>query len=205
MCSKMLPGKDQFFIYSPLESETIGCNDVSLYKVQDWKPKIMNHYILVFGLSPEFKEESFTCTNYESNEYYLNADGTVYLYTSGKTFSQESYCIDNLLVDRKIDEHAIICYVPDNSAYWKVTDDLHTAAVAMSTVFLFLIVVIYICTPHKLDLQKRCTFACCGNLLLGFSILLINRTSIVTNISTNGCLTIGKDIIVSSNVSVLSA
>ncbi|KAL7640537.1 UNVERIFIED_CONTAM: hypothetical protein RMT77_008812 [Armadillidium vulgare] len=182
----------QFFIGSPRENETTGCNNVSLFNVQDWKPKIMSHYTYVFGVSPKFTEQTlFSCSYYEADEFNLNADGTVYLYTNGKTLSQEFYCIDNMLEEGKIEENAMICDVQeDSSLYMTVVDYLHTTAVAISTIFLFIMVLVYIFTPHKLDLQKRCTFACCGTLFLGFFILLINRTPIVLAISENGCLTL---------------
>ncbi|KAB7503538.1 hypothetical protein Anas_09097 [Armadillidium nasatum] len=149
----------QFFIAIPSEKETPGCNDVSLYNVQDWKPKIVGNYTLIFGLSPKFQEESlYTCTNYELNEYSLKDDGTVYLYNKEKTFSQESYCIDNLSIEGKINVYAMICdSSQDSSVYLTVADYLHTIAVGFSTISLFIMVLIYIFTPHKLDIQKRCT------------------------------------------------
>ncbi|KAL7640535.1 UNVERIFIED_CONTAM: hypothetical protein RMT77_008810 [Armadillidium vulgare] len=184
--------KGQIFIAIPSPKETPGCNDVSLYNFQDWKPKIMRDYTLVFGLSPKFKEKSFTCTNYELNEYYLNADGTVFLHNKEKTFSQESYCIDNLSFEGKITEYAMICDAQEESStYLAVADYLHTTAVAISTISLFIMVLIYIFTPYKLDIQKRCTFACCGNLFLGFFALLLNRSPTVSNIGVNGCVILG--------------
>ncbi|RXG59400.1 hypothetical protein Avbf_10126 [Armadillidium vulgare] len=91
--------------------------------------------------------------------------------------------------DGIIEEYALICYEnvgddddndddddDDYSQYENVAKYLYKAAIAISTIFLFILVLAYIFTPHKLDLQKRCTFACGGNYFLGCLILFIIAT-----------------------------
>ncbi|RXG53572.1 hypothetical protein Avbf_10491 [Armadillidium vulgare] len=83
--------------------------------------------------------------------------------------------------DGIIEEIAIICYEDvgdddDYSQYKNITEYSKRTAIAISAFFLFILVLAYIFTPHKLELQKRCTFACCGNFFLAFLILFIKKT-----------------------------
>ncbi|KAL7640532.1 UNVERIFIED_CONTAM: hypothetical protein RMT77_008807 [Armadillidium vulgare] len=168
------------------------CENISLHDAHNWKAlnvknytSIIRTFIEVVELNANEENKSISCPFFNGEEFRLNNDGTVYSDVLEKNITQKSYCIDNLLKDGIIKEVAVICYEEvwdddddddDYSQYEYVTEYLKRTAIAISVFFLFILVLAYIFTPHKLDLQKRCTFACCGNLFLTFLILFISKT-----------------------------
>ncbi|KAB7504999.1 hypothetical protein Anas_13178 [Armadillidium nasatum] len=188
-----------------LMNQILGCENISLHDAPNWKALNVKNYISVIrtfrevvNLNGKGENNNISCQVFNGKEFRLNDDGTIYFNLLEKKITQKSYCIDNQLGDGIIEEVALICYeeVGDDddgySQYENVTEYLKRTAIAISAFFLFILVLAYIFTPHKLDLQKRCTFACCGNFFLTFLILFINKT--VNNVGEDDghmCLTLG--------------
>ncbi|KAL7640533.1 UNVERIFIED_CONTAM: hypothetical protein RMT77_008808 [Armadillidium vulgare] len=174
-----------------LLTHELDCENISLHDAPNWKAMNVKNYISiirtiteVLDLNVNGENNNISCPPFFGEEFTLNKDGTVYSDVFEKNITQKSYCIDNLLGDGIIEEIAVICYEDvgddddddDYSQYKNITEYSKRTAIAISAFFLFILVLAYIFTPHKLELQKRCTFACCGNFFLAFLILFIKKT-----------------------------
>ncbi|KAL7640508.1 UNVERIFIED_CONTAM: hypothetical protein RMT77_008783 [Armadillidium vulgare] len=178
-----------------LMTHELDCENISLHDAQNWKAlnvknyiSIIRTFIEVVELNANEENKSISCDFFNGEEFRINNDGTVYSDVLKKNITQNSYCIDNKLEDGIIKEVVVICYEEvgdeddddddddDYSQYEYANKYLKRTAIAISVFFLFILVLAYIFTPHELDLQKRCTCACCGNLFLAFLILFISKT-----------------------------
>ncbi|RXG51529.1 hypothetical protein Avbf_10009 [Armadillidium vulgare] len=115
----------------------------------------------------------------------LSITGEFLIFIVNFCFSFSKNYFKSLNHNRLVNKFAVICYEEvgdedddddDDYSQYEYAKYLKRTAIAISVFFLFILVLAYILTPHELDLQKRCTCACCGNLFLAFLILFISKT-----------------------------